>query len=335
MGRSAAEVLAWSRDLLDPALRAAAGELTGEMRRVAEYHFGWRDEHDRPAHGGAGKAIRPALTLLAAEAAGASARDALPAAVAVELAHNFSLLHDDIMDGDRTRRHRPTAWTVFGVNAAMLAGDALLALAFETLAAGPVTVEGLHALSRAVVALVEGQAADVAFETRTDVTLAECEAMAAGKTGALLGGACALGAACGGDTARVARLRAFGTRIGLAFQVVDDLLGIWGDPAVTGKPVHADLVVRKKSLPVVAALGAGTTASTALAGLYHRERPLTAAEAAHAAELVELAGGRAWALRRTDELLGAALAELDAAAPAEPAATELKELALLITHRDH
>ncbi|WP_018658243.1 polyprenyl synthetase family protein [Actinomadura flavalba] len=335
-GRSVPDVLAWSRALLDPALRAAVGELSGEMRRIAEYHFGWRDELDRPASAPAGKALRPTLALLSAEAVGADAADALPAAVAIELAHNFSLLHDDVMDGDVTRRHRPTAWTLFGANAAILAGDALLACATEGLAADEVGGAAVRTFGRAVRELVEGQCADVSFEERTDVTLAECQAMAAKKTGALIGAACALGAIFGGgDPARVTHLRRFGDRLGLAFQIADDRLGIWGDPAVTGKAVHADLVRRKKSLPVVAALNAETPASAALAELYHGSEPLTPDDAARAAVLVEQAGGRAWAVARTGELRAEALAELaEVGAPPAP----LHELTLLadrLVHRDH
>src|SRR5262245_55722612 len=134
-GRPAGEVLAWSRGLVVPALRKAVDQLPESMRAIAQYHFGWCDEHGNPALENGGKSIRPALVLLAAEAVGGSAASAVPAAVAVELIHNFSLLHDDVMDGDETRRHRATAWTVYGVNAAILAGDALQALAVDVLAA--------------------------------------------------------------------------------------------------------------------------------------------------------------------------------------------------------
>ncbi|URN09947.1 polyprenyl synthetase family protein [Actinomadura madurae] len=337
--RTAAEVLARTRRMVDPALRRAAEAMPDATGRIAAFHFGWRDERGRPATGaGGGKAIRPAFTLLAAEAAGGTAPAALPAAVAVELAHNFSLLHDDVMDGDRTRRHRPTAWTVFGANAAILAGDGMLAAAFERLAderSAGVAV-GVGVLGRAVVELVEGQSADLAFERRSDVTLDECLAMAGRKTGALLGAACALGAvSAGAGAARTARLRAFGERLGLAFQLVDDLLGIWGEPAVTGKAAQADLRARKKSLPVVAALTSATPAGEELAGLYLRDEPLTGEEAARAAELVEAAGARAWAAARAEALLGEALDELAAAAPAQPAAAELRALARFVTRRDH
>ncbi|MGI5207320.1 family 2 encapsulin nanocompartment cargo protein polyprenyl transferase [Spirillospora sp. CA-108201] len=336
--RTAAEVLTWSRRLLDPALRHVVEAMPEASRSTAGFHFGWRDERGRPAAGAGGKAIRPALTLLAAEAVGGTVQAALPAAVAVELAHNFSLMHDDVMDGDLTRRHRPTAWAVFGANAAILSGDALLAAAYEILAEEPsaVVARGVRILARAVLELVEGQRADLAFEERADVTLDECLAMAAGKTGALLGASCALGAVYGGGTAgQVSRLRVFGERLGLAFQLVDDLLGIWGEPAVTGKPVHADLRRRKKSLPVVAALTSGSAAGSDLAALYLREAPLTDEEAVLAAGLVDAAGGRAWAAAHADELLTDALADLDAAGVAPCADTELRALARLMTHRDH
>jgi geranylgeranyl diphosphate synthase type I len=341
-GRGVEEILRWSRGLLDPALRDAVEGLPETMRGIGAFHFGWLDERGRPVSGASGKAIRPALALLAARAAGGAAEAALPAAVAAELAHNFSLLHDDVMDGDLTRRHRPTAWTVYGTSAAVLAGDALLAAAFEVLAnaardgAFPALPHAVGALARAVIQLVEGQSADLAFEERGDVTLDECVAMANRKTGALIGASCALGAAYGGATAdQTARLRAFGERLGLAFQLVDDLLGIWGDPAATGKPVHADLHTRKKSLPVVAALTSATPAGEELAALYLREETLTPDDVARAAALIDAAGGRAWATARADALLADALRELDAAALAPAPATELRTVARLITHRDH
>ncbi|RKS76880.1 geranylgeranyl diphosphate synthase type I [Actinomadura pelletieri DSM 43383] len=342
--RSVDEVLAWSRGLLDPALRDAVETLPRTMRDIAAFHFGWRDICGRPTSGTSGKAIRPALTLLAARAVGGAAETALPAAVAVELAHNFSLLHDDVMDGDLTRRHRPTAWTVYGTSAAVLAGDALLAAAFEALVHAPLhPTDGSAALARAVrtlghavTDLVEGQNVDLAFEERDDVTLDECVAMASGKTGALIGAACALGASHGGGTAvQTARLHAFGERLGLAFQLVDDLLGIWGDPAVTGKAVHADLYSRKKSLPVVAALTSATPAATELAALYLRDDPLTADDASRAAALIEAAGARTWATGHAATLVTDALAELDAADLTPTPTTELRTLAHHMTHRDH
>ncbi|MBP2704016.1 polyprenyl synthetase family protein [Microbispora sp. RL4-1S] len=311
------------------------------MRRVAGYHFGWWDERERPTDAGSGKALRPALALLAAEAVGGQAEQAIPAAAAVELVHNFSLLHDDVIDGDTTRRHRPTAWTVFGTTAAILAGDALLSLAFTVLADGPRAEDGGRALGACVQALLDGQSADVEFERRSDVGLAECLRMAEGKTGVLMACACALGARYGGATDEQAEhLRVFGGRLGLAFQLVDDLLGIWGDPAVTGKPVHSDLGSRKKSLPVVAALTSGAPAAAELAEIYRGESPLSPGDLERAAGLVEDAGGRDWVRATADDLLAEALARLEAAIPESAAGSsragaELATLARLVTDRDH
>nr|CEL13410.1 Octaprenyl diphosphate synthase / Dimethylallyltransferase / (2E,6E)-farnesyl diphosphate synthase / Geranylgeranyl diphosphate synthase [Kibdelosporangium sp. MJ126-NF4]CTQ99099.1 Octaprenyl diphosphate synthase (EC 2.5.1.90) / Dimethylallyltransferase (EC 2.5.1.1) / (2E,6E)-farnesyl diphosphate synthase (EC 2.5.1.10) / Geranylgeranyl diphosphate synthase (EC 2.5.1.29) [Kibdelosporangium sp. MJ126-NF4] len=325
-----------------PTLRAAVRLLPDPLWQAAGYHFGWVDQRGHAVAGGGGKMIRPVLTLLSAEAVGGVATGAVPAAVAVELVHNFSLLHDDVMDGDRTRRHRPTVWAVFGIPTAILAGDALWALALRVLAdtdaddAGPRAARGMRMLSVALELLMAGQSADMDFEARADVGLRECQAMVAGKTGAVLGCACALGALFGGGSPhQIDCLRQMGEWLGSAFQVVDDVLGIWGDPAVTGKPVHSDLRNRKKSLPVVAALGSGTAAGAELARLYRLDRSLTDAEVDRAALLVEAAGGRSWAQQQAQDCLAAALTSLREATPAPVPAAELAALAALITHRDH
>ena len=336
--RSAREVLAFGRSLLDPALRKAVDTMPVPMRHIAGYHFGWWDGEGRPIGAEHGKAFRPTLTLLSAAAVGGDPATALPGAVAVELVHNFSLLHDDVMDGDLTRRHRRTAWSVFGRRNAILAGDALLALAVDVLASSghPSVRTGLRMLSAAVQELLRGQHADLDFERRDDIGLEECKRMAEGKTGALLGCSCALGGLLGGGSEeQVKHLRVFGERLGLAFQHSDDLLGIWGDPMSTGKPVFSDLDNRKKSLPVVAALTSGSDAGCELAALYRRDSPLSTGELVHAAELVELAGGRAWSQAQTEYLLVQALDQLRSANPGLRAAAELDALARLSMNRDH
>ncbi|MCC8245617.1 polyprenyl synthetase family protein [Saccharothrix sp. NEAU-S10] len=323
--------------MVQPALRAAVDRLPASARRVAGYHLGWWDEHGEPTDADGGKAIRPVLTQLAAEAVGGEASTAVPAAAAVELVHNFTLLHDDVLDGDPTRRHRPTAWRVFGVPDAVLAGDAMLALAFDVLVADghPAALAGVRTLNAAVLDLVDGEQADIAFEGRHDIGVADCVAMAERKTAGLLACACALGAMfAGGGPAEVAGLRDFGLRLGLAFQHVDDLLGIWGDESVTGKPVHGDLRARKKSLPVVAALTSDTPAGRELAVMYAGDGRPVAADPARAARLVEAAGGRAWSERQAELLLGEALRRLDSIKPAPRAAAELTDLAHAIVHRD-
>jgi geranylgeranyl diphosphate synthase type I len=354
--RTAAQILAETRAVVDPAHRAAVDGLPPEIRHVAGYHIGWWEADGRMT-GAGGKAVRPAFVLACARAAGGGGdqaemtdrRAAVDAAVAVELVHDFSLLHDDVMDGDLTRRHRAAAWAVFGVGRAILAGDALLALAMDVLTGDPgpdddagtrglphVRAGSARVLSGALLELCRGQSADLAFENRGDVTLTECLAMAERKTGALLGAACQLGALAGGADRRAAELyRTFGRQIGVAFQLVDDVLGIWGDPSVTGKPAGNDLAARKKSLPVVAALTSGGQAARHLARLYQREDAFDEAAVAHAAELVEMAGGRAWALAEAERRIQAAREALAGARPEPNAEADLHVLAGLITRRNH
>ena len=332
-GRDVQVILTDAREVAGPVYRGIADRLPAQIRHVLGYHAGWWDAGGRPA-GSGGKAVRPAFALCCARAAGGGTPEAaVAAAVAVELAHDFSLLHDDVMDGDLTRRHRPAVWAVFGVSQAILAGDVLLTLAVEQAAGLP---GGAQVLSRALLDLCAGQWADVAFEQRDQVPVSECVQMAAQKTGALLGAACQLGALAGGaGPAPAERYREFGRQLGVAFQLADDELGVWGDPRLTGKPVGADLAARKKSLPVVAALNSGTTAGEQLACIYGRDEPLDEEAVARAAGLVDAAGGRAWARNEARRRTDLAYAALDAASPDEDAAADLHALADLVAHRDH
>jgi geranylgeranyl diphosphate synthase type I len=339
-GHEATAILEHARALVAPELRRAVDSLPVPMRRIARYHFGWEHADGTPATGDSGKAIRPALVLTAVGALGGPEAAAIRAATAVELVHNFTLLHDDVMDRDTTRRHRPTAWTVFGDADAILAGDALQALALRLLAEDPHPASGTATarLAACVVELCAGQHADTAMERRDprEVTLEEVLAMAEAKTGALLGCSCALGALyAGADEADVEALDAFGRQAGLAFQLIDDVIGIWGDPSRTGKPAGADLVARKKSLPVVAALASGTSAAAELAELYRR--PYGEGEAEGELErtvlAVEQAGGRDWAQTQAADRMGRAMQELSRAVPDPEAAGGLLALAEFVTRR--
>nr|WP_189542898.1 family 2 encapsulin nanocompartment cargo protein polyprenyl transferase [Streptomyces gelaticus] len=338
-GREAEVLLERTRALVDPRLRAAVASLPGSIRRVAMYHFGWQEVDGSPSSGPAGKAVRPALVLAATRALGGDQAQAVRAAVAVELVHNFTLLHDDVIDEDRTRRHRATAWAVFGIPDAVIAGDAMLALAQRLLADDP-SPAGIRAsarLSSCVIELCAGQQADCAFEDRgpDEVTLDECLTMATAKTGALLGCACALGALYAGAGERaVGAMDGFGREAGLAFQLIDDLIGIWGDPARTGKPVGADLVAHKKSLPVVAALTSGTPAAAELATLYQGSMN-TPGEVSRAADAVDRAGGRDWAQIAAADRMARAVHHLSRAVPDPARAGDLLTLAEFVTRRTH
>jgi geranylgeranyl diphosphate synthase type I len=262
----------------------------------------------------------------------------------VELVHNFSLLHDDLIDGDTERRHRPTVWAVWGAASAVLSGDAMLALAQEVLLEAPSAGAAPAALllARTVRELVGGQVADVAFAERDDVGVQECLTMAHGKTGTLLGASTEVGAVLAGAPAAArAALRTVGEELGLAFQLVDDLLGIWGDPAVTGKPVLADLRERKKSLPVTWAVVNGGDAGRDLAAWLARPDSGPAGDdeltLRRGAALVEAGGGRTWARAEARRRLDAAEAALATVADhlptTDPATTRARaELVALGRH---
>jgi geranylgeranyl diphosphate synthase type I len=315
---SVAHVLERCRTLVRPALAEAVDRLHPWTREMAAYSFGWCEVGGAPATSSGGKGVRQALAVLGAEAVGGSGQAGVPAAVAVELVHTFSLLHDDIMDGDPARRCRPTVWKAYGTGPAVLAGDAMFALAVETLAAASAGPRAVRVLSAALGDLVRGQADDLLFAARPwtgprRVRPPEYRLMAEHKTGALLGCATALGALLAGAPPRTARaLDRVGRELGVAFQITDDVLGIWGDPDVTGKPVHADLREGKKTLPVLAALASPAPEARRLAVLLER-----ADAPEETAALIDALGGRATALAQARRHLAAAetvLADL----PLEP-----------------
>ncbi|HYN95128.1 MAG TPA: polyprenyl synthetase family protein [Pilimelia sp.] len=326
-------VLAHTGELVLPALRAAVDRLDPTNRAIASYHLGWPDGGGTPVAGSGGKWIRPTLALLSARACGAAAAEAVPAAVAVELVHNFSLVHDDVIDRDTVRRHRPTVWAVWGDADAILVGDAMLSLATEVVldSGGPGRAEAARLLATAIRRLIAGESLDVAFERRADVSLAECLAMVGDKTGALLSASAALGAVLvGGPSTTVRALSAYGAELGLAFQLVDDLLGIWGDPARTGKPVASDLRSRKKTLPVTWAIHHGGAAGRELG----RRLADPDSDPADLADLVTRAGGRAWATAEAGRRLTAAEAALATAAVPTDVAAHLGALARFVCDRD-
>lgn len=238
----------------------AAGD--PELCAMLRYHLGFSDAQGNPTRAPAGKRIRPALVMLCAAAGGHSRSDeiATPAAAAVELLHNFSLIHDDIEDRDELRRGRDTLWKVWGIAKAINAGDTLFAMAHQALlrcrAAGAEadrTLRAMEVFDAMCVELTRGQHLDISFEQRANVSSAEYLDMISGKTAALTQACCEIGALLGGSgDAQVASLARFGRDLGLAFQIQDDALGIWGDPALTGK-ADSDLAHGKKTYPVLIA----------------------------------------------------------------------------------
>jgi geranylgeranyl diphosphate synthase type I len=302
------------------------------------YHLGWADAEFRPVESYSGKRLRPLLCLLSCEAAGGDWRAALPAAAAIELVHNFSLIHDDIEDSSAKRRGRPTLWSLWGPAHGINAGDAMLMLArlamseLSAEAVGTATVlQAMRILDSTCLQLCQGQYLDMAYEGRLDVSSEAYLEMIALKTAALMAASTWLGALIGGATGTLDEYREFGRNLGLAFQMEDDLLGIWGDPATTGKPAADDIRSRKMTLPVIHALASGDEGCR-LARVYGG-KSLTEKEVGVAMAILEGAGAREYVQHRVAQYESAALRHLVAAAPLQPAARHLHSLVASLAGR--
>ena len=257
-------------DIISDMLPEIENELRSQISRLDEdhtmpfkdmlsYHLGWTGENAGPES--TGKRIRPLLLLLTTASCGKDWKAALPAAAAVELMHNFSLVHDDIQDNSTKRRGRPTVWVNWGAPMAINVGDALFVMANLALTdlgntfPADKTLAAIQILQRTCLDLTRGQFLDMSFENQKEVKVEDYWLMVTGKTAALLSACCHIGAVLGhADEATEEAYRSFGHFLGLAFQVQDDILGIWGDENVTGKSTASDLIERKKSLPVLVGL---------------------------------------------------------------------------------
>ena len=328
---------------MDPSIQYLP-DLESEMRRLVtphtrgpdlmvgmmRYHLGWVDRGFQPVDLPAGKRIRPIILLLASEAQGGTWQQALPAAAAIELLHNFTLIHDDIEDGDRLRRGRPTLWSIWGVPQAINAGDAMFAISYRGLLSLPdrgvsaaCTVAAAQCYTEAVLHITEGQCRDIGFEADDRIGEAQYQAMISGKTAALIGLAAEVGAVIAGACdARRAALRDFGESLGKAFQMYDDLLGLWGDSEKTGKPVGSDLVKRKKTLPILHGIRWSTAFRDLLAG-----EVLTKTGIQTALAELESCGSRAYTEAQAQHFHDRALAALQRSGGTGPAQEALHALA--------
>ncbi len=306
----------------------SGGDELAEFYEMLRYHLGWSDHGQGPAV--SGKRIRPALTLLTCAAAGGDPVLALPAAAAVELIHNFTLVHDDIQDDSPSRRGRPTVWRLWGRAQAINAGDALFTLAHLAMLRladrgipPEIALEAVSVLDHTCLALTRGQNLDMSFESRASVSVAEYWQMIEGKTAALLAAAVDLGALCARVPDRRRRaFREFGRHLGLAFQAHDDVLGIWGDSAETGKSSVTDIETRKKSLPAVL----GLERSERLRQAYSSPGPDGGASVAKIVAELERVGAREHAEAEARRLSQAALDYLAQAEPSPEAGAGLREL---------
>lgn len=328
------------QDLRD--ILRAPDEAIAPLYAMMQYHMGWLDENRRPVEGARGKRLRPLMCLLACEAVGREWHGALPAASAIELIHNFTLLHDDIEDRSETRRHRPTVWSLWGIAQAINVGDAMWALArlapCRLLLRGQtaeIVLEVARRLDEASLHLCQGQYLDLCFEELDKVSLDAYERMIAGKTAALLSASLAIGALLGGASPGVVdSYAAVGRELGLSFQIVDDILGIWGNPQVTGKSAASDILTKKKTLPVLYAFEwEKKHGHSDLRGLYAREL-LTEADVLVILELLGRAGAQRYAQDQGRAHLQSTLAHLEALHIDNPAQQALGQLVLDLVERE-
>ncbi|MEX1104159.1 MAG: polyprenyl synthetase family protein [Dehalococcoidia bacterium] len=323
------------RDAIEAALQVAVGPGDSAIERVARYVMGWEDEHGQPSSSG-GKRIRPALALVAAEAVGGNSSDAMPGALAVELVHNFSLVHDEIQDHDAERHHRPTVYALIGEAQAINVGDFLYTRALHALTDGAGDVarrmDALGVLNRAIHRMLEGQWQDLDFEARDDVTVDDYLAMVAGKTGALLGAPMEIGALLAGASAELAAgLGRWGEQVGLAFQAQDDYLGTWGDPNETGKSNTNDILRRKKTLPIIHGLNDPDAGAVIRRAFADPEGPPDLADILRA---LELSGAAERCREQARWHVEAAAARLSRLAITDEARAELSAVASYLVERN-
>ena len=307
------------------------------LHHMLSYHLGYADFEGRPVAASGGKGVRSALCLLACQAAGGDPAWAAPAGAALELVHSFTLLHDDIADQDQLRRGRPTVWALWGVGQAITAGDAMYALAnlaVERMDSGPVTAEialsVVRDLNEAVLEVCEGQQLDLSYQGRDGIELDEYLAMIGLKTAALFRAASSAGARIArADDGVVSALSGFGFQLGLAYQIRDDILGLWGDPDEMGKPVGSDLHQNKRSLPIVLALASDDAElRSQLAGGAASDE-----EAAALASRMKETGVRERCEQLAREHLAEALRQLDRADLAAGPKADLHTLAAYLAER--
>lgn len=321
------------KELQNQVSRLDAGN-TLPFHQMLTYHMGWTGEG--AGKEATGKRIRPLMVLLSAASAGSNWKPALPAAAAVELIHNFSLVHDDVQDNSDKRRGRPTVWTKWGVPMAINVGDALFVISNQAMMdlikhhPASTVVQAAAILHDACLSLTRGQYLDMSYEERNDLDLEDYWPMVGGKTSALLSACTHIGSLLGNaKEAKQEAYRQFGHHLGLAFQVQDDILGIWGDEAVTGKSAASDLVEGKNSLPVLYALGKrGKFAER------WKQGPITVGEVKAVAALLEEEGGKSYAEKISERETQTALEYLGKANPCGAAGESMLELANMLLKRN-
>jgi geranylgeranyl diphosphate synthase type I len=321
------------RKELERTITQADYSSTPELLSMITYQLGWSgDDAGKKAQG---KQLRGLFCLLTCQAAGGNWQAALPAAAAVELLHNFSLIHDDIEDNSDIRRGRPTVWKIWGEAQAINTGDAIFALANASLLnlADTISLEATLKASTlfqtTCLQLTQGQHLDIAFEDLDQVSIEDYFHMISRKTAALIAFCFQVGALCAGASQAIQdHYYDFGRCLGLAFQVMDDILGIWGEEERTGKSTSGDLVTRKKTLPVIFGL---QQKKDFYKGWISGE--MTPNKVRQLSDLLETEGGLSYAQREAGILTGEAMVSLDKAQPHGEAGKILRETAQQLLSR--
>ena len=332
----------YRENISDATRRGLSGNTVG-VYNMLRYYMGWVDVDGTPRVTTEGKALRPTLCLFACEATGGSIKQAMPAAVALEFVHNFSLIHDDIQDGDETRHHRPTLWVAWGVPKALVAGNVLRVAAdmsLEGLVGEGVEVEQalsvIGLLTEAYLEMIEGQYLDLSYEGRPDISLDDYLGMISRKTGALIRCALHMGAMLGtDDPATVGAFRNFGNSLGYVFQIRDDVLGVWGDEDTTGKPVGADIRRKKSSIPVVYAMSQAKGEDRQLLVEAYRKERLNDDDVALVLDVMARVKAKDYAQSLTAEHGDRALKALDEVELAPVIRQQMEELVYFLRVRQH
>lgn len=317
---------------------------TKPFHEMLTYHMGWTGEGAGP--NATGKRIRPLMVLLTVASSlindevsksnNINWLHAVSAAASIELIHNFSLAHDDIQDNSELRRGRKTLWVKWGSPMAINVGDALFVIANQSILdlakhyPAEIVVRAAGILNNSCLELTQGQYLDMSYEERTDLAIDDYWPMIGGKTSSLLSACTHIGAVLGyAKEERAEAFRQFGYHLGLAFQVQDDILGIWGDESVTGKSAASDLVEGKNSLPVLYALEKNGRFAERW-----RQGPISQEEVGAVAALLEEEGGRAYAEKMSEAETQKALEFLDRAQPQGEAGRTMLEMANKLLKRN-
>ncbi len=319
------------RSEIEAELKSALGDSSLPLYTMMRYHLGWTDKQGQPQQTSGGKLSRPVLCLLACEAVGGDWHTALPAAAAIELIHNFSLIHDDIEDKSRQRHHQLAVWKLWGETQGINAGDAMYALAqlaLLRLEERGVPSERLILISRelnqASLQLCEGQYLDIDYENQPNISIEDYLAMISKKTAPLFECSLYSGALLGTDNqAQISHLRSFGKNLGMAYQIQDDLLGIWGKEETTGKTSYSDIKGKKKTLPVLYAL---QQERESLLHIYYKAQ-FAAKDVVQIIRILDRSGARSYAEERREQYHNQCVEELKLVGLPSPAEQELREVA--------